>query len=47
MTVEDHGDHLTVSVIICAYTERRWDDLAAAVDSVRRSDDAGLRSCSW
>ena len=24
---------LSVSVIICAYTERRWDDLAAAVRS--------------
>lgn len=27
-------DRLTVSVIICAYTMRRWDDLRAAVDSV-------------
>lgn len=27
---------LDVSVIICAYTEERWDDLLAAVDSVRR-----------
>jgi GT2 family glycosyltransferase len=25
----------TVSVIICAYTERRWEDLAAAYESVR------------
>lgn len=25
-----------VSVVICAYTEERWDDLAAAVTSVRR-----------
>src|SRR5690606_25265152 len=24
------------SVVICAYTEQRWDDLLAAVDSVRR-----------
>jgi glycosyltransferase involved in cell wall biosynthesis len=27
---------LDVSVIICAYTEERWDDLVAAVESVRR-----------
>ena len=26
----------TISVIICAYTEERWDDLIAAVDSVRQ-----------
>lgn len=26
---------LTTSVVICAYTERRWDDLVAAVGSVR------------
>src|SRR5918911_3937810 len=25
----------TVSVVICAYSERRWNDLAAALDSVR------------
>ena len=25
-----------VSVIICAYTEKRWDDLVAAIQSVRR-----------
>jgi O-antigen biosynthesis protein len=25
-----------ISVIICAYTDRRWDDLAAAVESLRR-----------
>jgi glycosyltransferase involved in cell wall biosynthesis len=24
-----------ISVIICAYTEKRWDDLLAAVESVR------------
>ena len=24
-----------VSVIICAYTEKRWDDLVAAVKSIR------------
>jgi glycosyltransferase involved in cell wall biosynthesis len=27
---------LDVSVVICAYTEARWDDLVAAVDSVQR-----------
>jgi hypothetical protein len=26
----------SISVVICAYTEERWDDLAAAVESVRR-----------
>ena len=29
------GD-LDVSVVVCAYTEQRWDDLLAAVDSIRR-----------
>jgi GT2 family glycosyltransferase len=29
------GRRLSASVVICAYTERRWDDLCAAVDSVR------------
>jgi hypothetical protein len=29
-----------VSVIICAYTERRWDDLVAATDSLRRQTTA-------
>ena len=28
-------EHPTASVVICAYTERRWNDLVAAVDSVR------------
>lgn len=27
------NEHPTVSVVICAYTQRRWDDLAAAIDS--------------
>ncbi len=26
----------TISVVICGYTERRWDELVAAVESVRR-----------
>src|SRR5260370_41788670 len=25
-----------ISVIICAYTEKRWDDLLAAIESVRQ-----------
>src|SRR5579862_4500875 len=25
-----------VSVVICAYTEKRWDELLAAIDSVQR-----------
>src|SRR5260370_507002 len=25
-----------ISVIICAYTEKRWDDLVAAIESVRQ-----------
>jgi glycosyltransferase involved in cell wall biosynthesis len=28
-----------VSVVICAYTEARWDDLLAAIDSVRAQRD--------
>lgn len=31
---------LTVAVVICAYTERRWDDLLAAVSSARAQDPA-------
>ena len=27
---------LTVAVVICAYTEERWDDIVAAIDSVKR-----------
>ncbi|HXT36751.1 MAG TPA: glycosyltransferase, partial [Chloroflexota bacterium] len=30
--------NLSLSVIICAYTEDRWDDLVAAVKSVRAQD---------
>jgi glycosyltransferase involved in cell wall biosynthesis len=29
---------LDISVVICAYTEERWDDLVAAVHSVQRQD---------
>ncbi len=29
-----HSDALSVAVIICAYTEERWDDLVAAIASV-------------
>ncbi len=32
---EPVGSDLSISVVICAYTERRWDDVLAAVDSVR------------
>ncbi|WP_138899257.1 glycosyltransferase family 2 protein [Streptomyces chryseus] len=28
--------HLDISVVICVYTEDRWEDILAAVDSVRR-----------
>jgi GT2 family glycosyltransferase len=28
----------TATVVICAYTEQRWDDIAAAVDSVQAQD---------
>jgi hypothetical protein len=39
-TGSDHGDwaaqvEVSVSVVICAYTERRWDHLVAAVASLR------------
>jgi glycosyltransferase involved in cell wall biosynthesis len=30
------ADQLTISVVICAYTEERWADLCAAIDSIRR-----------
>lgn len=29
------GDSCRISVVICVYTERRWDDILAAADSVR------------
>jgi GT2 family glycosyltransferase len=29
---------LTVTAVICAYTERRWDDLLAAIDSIAAQD---------
>jgi glycosyltransferase involved in cell wall biosynthesis len=32
-------DHPLVSVVICAYTEERWDDLLAAIASVREQRD--------
>jgi glycosyltransferase involved in cell wall biosynthesis len=34
--VEPGAGELGVSVVICAYTEQRWEDLLAAVDSIRR-----------
>jgi glycosyltransferase involved in cell wall biosynthesis len=33
-------EHPTVSVVVCAYTQRRWDDLAAAIDSARAQPEA-------
>jgi GT2 family glycosyltransferase len=33
-----------VSVIICAYTEDRWNDLAAAIESVRSQADSGVET---
>ena len=30
---------VTTSVVICAYTEKRWDQLVAAVDSVQAQDE--------
>jgi GT2 family glycosyltransferase len=32
---------MSVSVVICAYTERRWDDLVAAVESARAQSATG------
>ncbi|MGH2718150.1 MAG: glycosyltransferase family 2 protein [Actinomycetota bacterium] len=32
---EREGNRLRFSVVVCAYTERRWDDLVAAVDSLK------------
>ena len=29
------NDHLSVSIVICAYTERRWDLLLDVIESVR------------
>lgn len=36
------ADQLTCSVVICAYTEQRWEDLLAAVTSVRGQRHAPL-----
>lgn len=33
--VDDVSPHFDVSVVICAYTDDRWDDLVAAIASVR------------
>ena len=38
MTTTDTGRAVSVSVVICAYTEARWDDLVAAVRSVQLQD---------
>jgi glycosyltransferase involved in cell wall biosynthesis len=36
MTPTSSDTFVDISVVICAYTEARWDDLVAAVESVRR-----------
>ena len=36
-----------VSVVICVYTEDRWDDILAAVESVARADVPAARDRSW
>ena len=36
MNPTPHAPQATVSVVICAYTDRRWEDLLAAVASLRR-----------
>ncbi|HLI56097.1 MAG TPA: glycosyltransferase, partial [Actinomycetota bacterium] len=33
------GNRLRFSVVVCAYTERRWDDLVAAVASLKAQTD--------
>ena len=38
MTAAGTGQAVSVSVVICAYTEARWDDLVAAVRSVQLQD---------
>ena len=40
MTVATPGRNLTVCVVICAYTFDRWDDILAAVASVRSQTTA-------
>jgi len=34
----------TISVVICVYTEDRWDDIVAAVESVRRQSRAAMET---
>ena len=36
MTATHLSTHLVMSVVICAYTEQRWDNLVEAVEAVRR-----------
>ena len=40
-------DTPAVSVVICAYTEKRWDDILAAVESLRAQDDSHTKFCLW
>ncbi len=35
ISATDPRERATIAVIICAYTEERWDDLVAAIESVR------------
>lgn len=39
MSDQAHSAEPVVSVVICAYTQARWDDLVAAIDSVREQRD--------
>ena len=41
-----HHRHATVSVIVCAYTEERWDDIVAAVESIE-AQTRPRTSCCW
>lgn len=41
---ERHGTRMTASVVICVYTEDRWSDILAAVDSVRAQSYAALET---
>src|SRR5262245_34109465 len=36
------SEHIRVSVVICAYSERRWDRLCAALDSIQHQEEMAL-----
>jgi len=44
MITASEQQQITVSVVICAYTERRWDDLVAAVASLHRQTQPPLET---